>query len=117
MRLEIDVHWVQRGGKDPVRTLAKCAGLVDLVHVEDYRIGELDLCVFEALRNGDHARFTEAFAGVVQFGEVGEGSLEWARSSRWATSICPDRRGPAFPKGCSNDGTHSWAPRVGRPTM
>lgn len=96
MRLEIDVHWVQRGGKDPVRTLAKCAGLVDLVHVEDYRIGELDPCVFEALRNGDHARFTEAFAGVVQFGEVGEGSLEWARSSTGpstrARSTCSSSR-------------------------
>ncbi len=78
MRLEIDVHWVQRGGKDPVRTLAKYAGLVDLVHLKDYRIGELDPSVFEALRNGDHARFTQAFAGVVEFGEVGEGNLEWA---------------------------------------
>ena len=38
MRLEVDVHWVQRGGKDPVRTLAKYAGLVDLVHLKDYRI-------------------------------------------------------------------------------
>lgn len=27
MRLEIDVHWVQRGGKDPIRTLHKYSGL------------------------------------------------------------------------------------------
>ncbi|MDA8439337.1 MAG: TIM barrel protein [Propionibacterium sp.] len=78
MRLEIDVHWVQRGGKDPVRTLAKYAGLVDLVHLKDYRIGRLDPSVFEALRAGDHAPFTQAFAAVVEFGEVGEGNLEWA---------------------------------------
>ncbi|MDQ8705400.1 TIM barrel protein [Streptomyces sp. LHD-70] len=77
MRLEIDVHWVQRGGKDPVRTLEKYAGLVDLVHLKDYRIGEMDPAAFEALQNGDLAAFMQAFTGVVEFGEVGEGNLEW----------------------------------------
>ena len=77
MRLEIDVHWVQRGGKDPVRTLQKYAGLVDLVHLKDYRIGELDPSAFAALERGDHAEFMQAFTGVVEFGEVGEGNLEW----------------------------------------
>jgi sugar phosphate isomerase/epimerase len=78
MRLEIDVHWVHRGGKDPVRTLQKYAGLVDLVHLKDYRIGELGPDAFEALQSGDRAGFMQAFTGVVQFGEVGEGNLEWA---------------------------------------
>jgi sugar phosphate isomerase/epimerase len=77
MRLEIDVHWVQRGGKDPVRTLQKYAGLVDLVHLKDYRVGELPSTAFEALQGGDHAGFMQAFTGVVQFGEVGEGNLDW----------------------------------------
>jgi sugar phosphate isomerase/epimerase len=77
MRLEIDVHWVQRGGRDPVRTLQKYAGLVDLVHLKDYRVGELPARAFEALQSGDHAAFMQAFTGVVQFGEVGEGNLEW----------------------------------------
>jgi sugar phosphate isomerase/epimerase len=77
MRLEIDVHWVQRGGKDPVRTLQKYAGLVDLVHLNDYRIGELPATAFEALQAGDYAGFMQAFTGVVQFGEVGEGNLDW----------------------------------------
>ncbi|HEY5848658.1 MAG TPA: sugar phosphate isomerase/epimerase [Microlunatus sp.] len=77
MRLEIDVHWVQRGGKDPVRTLQKYAGLVDLVHLKDYRIGELPSTAFAALESGDYAGFMQAFTGVVQFGEVGEGNLEW----------------------------------------
>ena len=77
MRLEIDVHWVQRGGKDPVRTLQKYAGLVDLVHLKDYRIGELPPTAFEALQSGDYAGFMQAFTGVVQFGEVGEGNLDW----------------------------------------
>jgi sugar phosphate isomerase/epimerase len=77
MRLEIDVHWVQRGGRDPVRTLQKYAGLVDLVHLKDYRIGELPPTAFEALQAGDYTAFMQAFTGVVQFGEVGEGNLEW----------------------------------------
>ncbi|WP_187351856.1 sugar phosphate isomerase/epimerase family protein [Allosaccharopolyspora coralli] len=77
MRLEIDVHWVQRGGKDPVRTLQRYAGLVDLVHLKDYRVGELEPAAFEALQNGDRAAFMQAFTGVVQFGEVGEGNLDW----------------------------------------
>ena len=77
MRLEIDVHWVQRGGKDPVRTLQKYAGLVDLVHLKDYRVGELPSTALEALRAGDHAAFMRDFTGVVQFGEVGEGNLDW----------------------------------------
>ena len=77
MRLEIDVHWVQRGGRDPVRTLQKYAGLVDLVHLKDYRIGELPPTAFEALQSGDYAGFMQAFTGVVQFGEVGEGNLDW----------------------------------------
>lgn len=77
MRLEIDVHWVQRGGKDPVRTLQKYAGLVDLVHLKDYRVGALPATAFSALQSGDYVGFMQAFTGVVQFGEVGEGNLEW----------------------------------------
>ncbi|MDN5797969.1 MAG: sugar phosphate isomerase/epimerase [Intrasporangium sp.] len=77
LRLEIDVHWVQRGGRDPVRTLQKYAGLVDLVHLKDYRIGPLDPAAFEALRAGDVVGFMTAFTGVVQFAEVGEGTLDW----------------------------------------
>lgn len=77
LRLEIDVHWVQRGGKDPVRTLQKYAGLVDLVHLKDYRIGELPPAAFQLLESGDGAGFMQAFTGVVEFAEIGEGSLEW----------------------------------------
>lgn len=77
MRLEIDVHWVQRGGKDPVRTLQKYAGLVDLVHLKDYRVGDVPREAFDALQHGDAAAFMQSFTGVVEFGEVGEGNLEW----------------------------------------
>ena len=41
MKFELDVHWIHRGGKDPVSVLKDYAGLVDLVHLKDYRIGQL----------------------------------------------------------------------------
>jgi sugar phosphate isomerase/epimerase len=76
--LEIDVHWVQRGGLDPVRTLAKYGDRVAMVHLKDYRIGQLPPEAFEALARADVAAFMAAFAGVVQFAEVGEGNLDFA---------------------------------------
>lgn len=78
MGLEIDVHWVQRGGLDPVRTLQKYAGNTAMVHLKDYRIGELSEQSFEFLKNGDVAGFMREFKDVVQFGEVGEGNLDFA---------------------------------------
>ena len=38
LRYEIDCHWVQRGGRDPERTLADFDGVLELVHLKDYRI-------------------------------------------------------------------------------
>jgi sugar phosphate isomerase/epimerase len=78
MGLEIDVHWVQRGGLDPVATLAKYGERVAMVHLKDYRIGRLAPEAFEALAAGDGAAFMAHFAGVVQFAEVGEGNLDFA---------------------------------------
>jgi sugar phosphate isomerase/epimerase len=78
MGLEIDVHWVQRGGLDPVRTLQKYGERVAMVHLKDYRIGRLPAEALESLQRGDIAAFRTAFAGVVQFAEVGEGSLDFA---------------------------------------
>ena len=40
MRLEIDVHWVQRARPRPGPHVAEYPGLVDLVYLKDYRIGE-----------------------------------------------------------------------------
>ena len=75
--LEIDVHWVHRGGLDPVTVVARYAGRVRLVHLKDYRIGHLPAEAFESLAGGDMAAFMAAFTGVVQFAEVGEGTLPW----------------------------------------
>jgi sugar phosphate isomerase/epimerase len=77
MGLEIDVHWVQRGGLDPVRTLQKYGDRVAMVHLKDYRIGRLPAEAFEALQRRDIPAFMAAFTGVVQFAEVGEGTLDF----------------------------------------
>jgi sugar phosphate isomerase/epimerase len=77
MKFELDVHWIHRGGKDPVRVLKDYAGLVDLVHLKDYRIGQLPASAFESLQAGDSPAFMAAFEGVVQFAEVGEGNLDF----------------------------------------
>ncbi|WP_287933750.1 sugar phosphate isomerase/epimerase [Arthrobacter sp.] len=71
MGLEIDVHWVQRGGLDPVRTLDKYAGRTAMVHLKDYRIGMLPESAFGLLEAGDFAGFMSDFKDVVQFAEVG----------------------------------------------
>jgi sugar phosphate isomerase/epimerase len=75
--LEVDVHWVQRGGLDPVRTLEKYGDRVAMVHLKDYRIGRLGDEAFAALGRGDVPGFMAAFAGVVEFAEVGEGNLDF----------------------------------------
>ena len=75
--MEIDVHWVHRGGQDPVTTLAQFAGRVKLVHLKDYRIGALPPAAMELLDAGDFAGFMAAFRDLVQFAEVGQGTLDW----------------------------------------
>ena len=78
MGMEIDVHWVQRGGLDPVRTLEKYAGRTAMVHLKDYRIGQMPQSAFGLLESGDVMGFMAEFKNVVQFAEVGEGNLDFA---------------------------------------
>lgn len=77
LRFEIDVHWVQRGGEHPQSILKNYAGLVDLVHLKDYRVGELPAEALDALAHGDQETWQEAWTNVIEFGEVGEGNLDW----------------------------------------
>lgn len=74
---EIDVHWVQRAGEDPVKVLEKYDGLVDLVHLKDYRVGEIDPSVLDFLAKGDMAGFMGGFNNIIEFAEVGEGNLDF----------------------------------------
>jgi len=77
VNLEIDAHWVQRGGLDPVATLRKYAGRVAMVHLKDYRIARLAPETYAALEKGDREPWQEGLKQVVQFAEVGEGNLDW----------------------------------------
>ena len=78
LHFEIDVHWVQRGGRNPVDVLAEVSGQVELVHLKDYRIGLLPASALELLAAGDKAGFSREFASLVQFAEVGAGTLDFA---------------------------------------
>lgn len=78
MGMEIDVHWVQRGGLDPVRTLEKYAGKTAMVHLKDYRIGQMPASAMGLLQAGDFTGFMAEFKNLVQFAEVGEGNLDFA---------------------------------------
>ncbi len=72
---ELDVHWIHRGGFDPETIIRKYAGKVDLIHLKDYRIGAIPAEAFAAMGKGDFRAFMDAFRNVVQFAEVGEGTL------------------------------------------
>lgn len=71
MGFELDIHWIKRGGEDPVEYIKKYSGRIRLLHLKDYRIGQMKLPegVF------DSASFMQAFANMVEFAEVGEGTL------------------------------------------
>ena len=75
--LELDVHWIHRGGVDPVKELRRHAGRARMIHLKDYRIGTLPQSAVDAMAAGDSAAFGAAFSGLVQFAEVGQGTLDW----------------------------------------
>lgn len=77
LRYEVDVHWVHRAGVNPVTFLHDYAGMVDLIHLKDYRVGNLPPESLELLQTGDIAGFMTYFTGIVQFAEVGEGNLDF----------------------------------------
>ena len=79
LRFEIDCHWVQRGGRDPERTLQQFDGVLDMVHLKDYRITLPPAEVLAAMDAGDTTAFPTYWQGsIVQFAEVGQGTLDWA---------------------------------------
>ena len=68
---ELDTHWIHRGGEEPVSFIKKYAGRIRLLHLKDYRIGEVQMPQGEF----NAKTFMDAFNGIVQFAEVGEGTL------------------------------------------
>ncbi|WP_156252234.1 sugar phosphate isomerase/epimerase family protein [Pseudactinotalea terrae] len=86
VQLELDVHWIHRGGLDPVKTLRHYGDRVALVHLKDYRLALPNAEAYEALRAGDPGPVREALFGV-QFAEVGEGTLDMEQIVRTAVEI------------------------------
>lgn len=64
---ELDVHWLQRGGQDPIRWIRRLAGRTDLVHLKDYRIRLPDVAPTPALLHQEQS---------IQFAEIGAGTLD-----------------------------------------
>ena len=56
LKLELDVHWVARGGGNPEKWIRKVAGRMPVVHIKDYTV----------LGNSQPV-----------FCEIGEGNLDW----------------------------------------
>ena len=78
LRFEVDVHWVQRSGVNPVDFLEEYRGLVDLIHLKDYRVGPFPQEALALLQQGKRDEFYAAFTGIIQFAEVGQGNLNFA---------------------------------------
>ncbi|MCR8657685.1 sugar phosphate isomerase/epimerase family protein [Paenibacillus endoradicis] len=71
---ELDVHWIQRGGANPVEVIKRFKDRIALLHLKDYRIGMIDLKILEG--GLDFVKIQSAFANIVQFAELGEGNLD-----------------------------------------
>lgn len=71
---ELDTHWIQRGGENPVEFIKKYAGVVRLLHLKDYRIANVNMP--DMSEGFDMKKFSKAFfAEPVQFAELGQGNL------------------------------------------
>lgn len=69
---ELDVHWIQRAGVNPAEFIRQYEGRITLLHLKDYRIGQLSVSPsdFQDIR-----KFMEKFANIIEFAEIGEGNL------------------------------------------
>lgn len=69
---ELDVHWIQRAGENPVEIIKAYKDRVALLHLKDYRIGRLYLTEEE---RADYDKYMRKFVDVIEYAEVGEGNL------------------------------------------
>ena len=60
---EIDTHWVQRGGGNPLSWIKRLAGRMDVIHLKDYGV--------------DTAEIKSIWSNVPVMKPVGSGNLEW----------------------------------------
>ena len=71
---ELDVHWIQRAGVNPLEIIKAYEGRVNILHLKDYRIGAMDM---EAFKTGDMKQIFASFMNTVEFAELGEGNLDF----------------------------------------
>ena len=74
---ELDIHWIYRGGMDPVKFINQYAGRIRLLHLKDYRIGHMSMP--EGVDMSTKEGMMKAYAAmnnIVEFAEVGEGTLD-----------------------------------------
>lgn len=60
---ELDIHWIQRGGLNPIEYIKTFKNSKMIIHLKDYRV-----CFFDSDRNSN-------FNDCIQFAEIGEGNL------------------------------------------
>ncbi len=77
VHFEIDLHWVQRGGANPVQVLRDYTGVVDLVHLKDYLVTPLPQAGVDAHAAGDRDGFRAYWTDLIRFAPVGDGNLDW----------------------------------------
>ena len=68
LAFQLDVHWLHRGGVDPVEYLQRFAGRTPYLHLKDYRIAPFQM-------PEDRSTFLAAFHGLIEFAEIGDGNL------------------------------------------
>ena len=82
MGFELDIHWIQTGGEDPIRIINRYAGRIRLLHLKDYRIvidpEDFDFGkMMERRKNMPEGfKMVSPMYGAIQFAEVGEGNLD-----------------------------------------
>lgn len=70
---ELDVHWIQRAGVNPITFVQQYKGRIALLHLKDYRIGKLEVNDDDLK---DMGKFFNKFTNLIEFAEVGEGNLD-----------------------------------------
>lgn len=71
---EIDVHWVQRGGENPVTYLDRFAGRLGLLHLKDFTVVPPDFATSTATTEKEKQK---EFHEIIRYAEVGEGTLDF----------------------------------------
>lgn len=74
---ELDVHWVHRGGLNPVEVIKRYKDKVELIHLKDYRVNRVPESALESLYAGDTKGFMQQFTDIIEFAELGAGSLDF----------------------------------------